>query len=592
MKILFRLLSVLFMLSTVVSFAKGKKVKTQILFAPMVDTGRKPTTLLRMFSTELDTTTKDSMRMFTCVWDTTAKAFVKVDSIAPFTIKYYAKAPDSLIFHSTLKNTYLKTIDLSKIARRDKNKLHVNFPLNFESCYIGKLICDTTIDTIYFNADVSFSSCTIGDIILPTCIFRKSFEMERPVVYNSISFEGSEFDSTFILRVSFKDWFSNQLTKKGQDSLAELFFMNGYDIQPLNFKNCSFRGSTRIFNVLKYHKLSFSSSHFFKDVSFLRSYGKKKRIEDNDDIKNDQFGLCGIDLSNTTFNAMASFYREPVLNVNFKSAYFKGVLNLFETTFTDSNSKALSQARFAENAVCILRPDNFSFFNLKFNWVTVDRLNFPFVNDTGGIIGVHDSLVHNQETIENIEKYYGSLKEQAKGYYNKQDEVYERLQQKYEHQKLQYEMAHDLHNGHLGSYLAAAIPELFVRNGFDGEGRFFLLTILSVLFFAFLYFFFCKREMVKYFNEGDDSLNTDDPRDPANTMRARVNNISFKTYFKGLWLSTIVLISPHFPKKYFKIKGIMFAFVLIEWGLGLLMIILFFLHIAGHYPIVKTLIGI
>ena len=515
-------------------------------------------------------------------------------------LKYYDRITDTSALRGIVSNTYIRKIDLSKLGTRRDNpghKIYIDFALTFESCFIDTLICsDAKIDTIVFTKEVGIRFCTMTLVKLPTCIFKQAFLLEKPIVKDKLSFEGSDFEAAFTVYLSYKYWFDyNTLNYKGIDSAATRTFVNGYDQQYLNFKNCVFRGDAVLFSDVKYYNLYFNSGSFYSSVLFTRVTGRKKRIEDNSTAKDGVFELCNIDLSNAAFRGPVSFYREPIKNVIFKGAYFTSVLNLFEATFTDSTDKGFSQARFAEDtdAICILRPDNFYLSNLKFNWVSVDRITFPYVDDTGGIININDSAVwKGREHIEGIQKYYGSLKEQAKAFYSKQEGMYDKLAPKYEHEKILYEMRYYWHNHKWGKYFAIAIPEFFVKNGYNGEGQFFMLTVFAVLLFAFLFFFFCKREMVAYFNDGDASLAATDDGTDSPPDDKKKNNISFKTYFKGLWLSSIVLISPHFPRKYFKVKGIMFAFMILEWGLGLLMIILFFVYIAGHYPIVKTLIGI
>jgi hypothetical protein len=584
-------LFVLVFATAFVSLGKGKKNITQVLFAADSVTGHLNKYELRLYSLEHPgSTTPGCVKLYPFTWDSVTKGYTKIDRSAPVELDCY----DTLttIKNGLVKNAYIKVLDLSKLAPVVNHKIVIDCPLKFESCYIGKCDCyNNDVDTIIFMHPVEFRFCTISNMVLTNCLFKANFTMLKPLLDNyAISFAGSQFDSGFTLRINSVGWFNGDLNNKAIDTAASRLFINGYEDQELNFRNCVFNGPAQVFNDLHFYRLLFNSCHFNKMVTFSRELFAKRKFRENPATANDRLALCNIDLGNAVFNCAASFFREPLENINFRASYFKRSIDLFEAVFVDSNDKALSMARFSDSAICILRPENFCLSNLKFNWVSVDRISIPFVDDTGGIVASRSREVWEQENMEKIEKYYGSLKEQATSYYSKQDAVTEKLAQKYDHDKMRYQMEYDWHAGNYLSYFGTAIPEFFVKNGYEGEKRFFTLTVLVVLLFALLFFFFCKKEMVTYF-EGE-SGSEDSEKVAAPAQGTGKSNITFKTYFKGLWLSTIVLISPHFPKRYFKINGIMFGFVIIEWLLGLLMIVLFFVYIAGHYPIVKTLVGI
>ncbi|MCU0427688.1 MAG: hypothetical protein MUF71_18910, partial [Candidatus Kapabacteria bacterium] len=59
-----------------------------------------------------------------------------------------------------------------------------------------------------------------------------------------------------------------------------------------------------------------------------------------------------------------------------------------------------------------------------------------------------------------------------------------------------------------------------------------------------------------------------------------------------VWFSAVVCLSPKFNKEYFHFSTVLLWFVVAEWVVGVMMLIMYLVFIASKYGFVKVLLGI
>jgi hypothetical protein len=169
-----------------------------------------------------------------------------------------------------------------------------------------------------------------------------------------------------------------------------------------------------------------------------------------------------------------------------------------------------------------------------------------------------------------------------------------------DHQKTMYRMEYLKDNPtffNLLAYLGYQLLEWTVGNGYHGETRFALFSLTLIVIFAFFYYWRYRKDILYYIDHTRNKGETID-MPPARRYRSHFRQrpgsqtTAFVTFAKCFWFSFVIFINPRFPPSYFKFGNGFLVFLLTEWLIGVVMIILFLIFIASQYSFVKSIIGL
>jgi hypothetical protein len=129
---------------------------------------------------------------------------------------------------------------------------------------------------------------------------------------------------------------------------------------------------------------------------------------------------------------------------------------------------------------------------------------------------------------------------------------------------------------------------IIVNNGRNGGGNFLICSSILILFFSVFYFGAFRTEISNYI------LNKSEPT-PANQLSlfpvVEKRYKYFLEFSRALWFSVVVFVSPRFDPKFFNLDKRLQILVMIEWVIGILMVIIFVVYIASKYPFLKMIFG-
>ncbi|SEL62851.1 hypothetical protein SAMN04488505_102713 [Chitinophaga rupis] len=132
--------------------------------------------------------------------------------------------------------------------------------------------------------------------------------------------------------------------------------------------------------------------------------------------------------------------------------------------------------------------------------------------------------------------------------------------------------------------------EYLVGNGYHGEASFFPSALLFILLFTILYNIWFVRDVQAYILKINEKSGHNEPAVISKEKKTALD--AAVTFAQCFWMSVIVFLNPRFPAAYFRFRNSFMIVVVIEWLIGLVMIILFLIFIASKYAFVKTLLGI
>jgi tetratricopeptide (TPR) repeat protein len=129
---------------------------------------------------------------------------------------------------------------------------------------------------------------------------------------------------------------------------------------------------------------------------------------------------------------------------------------------------------------------------------------------------------------------------------------------------------------------------LTVNYGYKGEWKFTYTLLLFILAWSIVYLSLFAKEVVLYIYSP--------PKEEKNHIQditqTQKDNISLlKLFFMCCWFSFIVFANPKFPSQYFLFSKRMFKWLLVEWMMGLFLLILFIVYIASKYSFIQKLFG-
>jgi hypothetical protein len=198
----------------------------------------------------------------------------------------------------------------------------------------------------------------------------------------------------------------------------------------------------------------------------------------------------------------------------------------------------------------------------------------------------HDGLSEND--LDKIRRNFDNMKYHIKELQTTDDELRDQTLAWLDYQQLSYRKKYlweNLSFGNLAELFWLGILEVTVRSGYKGEFNFVLCVAIVMSVWAFLYFSYFRTEVDTYITDGSPKSR------PFRVFMSSRKKMAIE-YFKCLWFSFMVLINPKFPTSYFAFSPSMLIWVIVEWTVGVFLLILFIVYILTKYPFVKTLLGI
>ncbi len=533
---------------------------------------------------------------------------------------------------SVLMYTYIDSLDLNKYKtnrwNQNQDSLFINVPLLFNHCVINKIISITSSKqvTVVFTKPVFFYSCSV-----PPCLFKYfCFRDDLVLINNNMSLDSdyvgihenilgpqfqidsSCFGGNVYLYNNIEDEYpifdnigkrkSSQEEIMGISKVYSVFYrninsdsVNTVPDQVLSISNnCRFFKKLFIYNNNPY-KIIYLTDNKFNDRVYIKLYYKgeiplfKKYISDNYKqlpgsnqiklIRSNLNNIYNCNLENGVFYNGADFSNSYCKNFNLYRSFFRDSLNLSNTKFDSVNIFHLGSLAFNKSlfnsCTIIEQEDGPDLDNLKINSQSFAEILF-----------VTPAMSKNDSASYTISKnFFNVLKLSINQHFKDDKDNRDEISAKALHDEIMYDQEYDKKNKRFVNrsfikYYTSVWLEKLVGNGYHGAFRFINSSLWFYMLFIFIYLLFFHRTIRQIMEENFKT-------NPDNQSK---NKLSL--FFYSAWFSFLVLINPRIQLKYLKYSIIFTCFVLLEWAIGIILLILFLYYIAPTYPFIKTLLGL
>jgi hypothetical protein len=539
----------------------------------------------------------------------------------PIKVPYFGSAVDDSLFlcryeqGDTLmvENAVIDVLDLKKFAvyDNDKKKFVINKTIILKSCIINKLEWGdpgtllSRDSNFIMQKPLIIDGCSFNDFIIkPGLIFNSIFSIANSAGIK-INFQDCRFnDQVIVYQNDMKQLydfpFGDQDTADYHaflDTMNVLFARNIEDSSYLAFSNCNFMKLVIITNFLNQNSVylnagcSFNAACGFGHVHKQDVHGEnifkdtclKIAIAEHIDSGVVRSTAKNIRAQKSKFFGPVVFTNNLYEKTNFSSCDFYDTVSLRDVSFTDS---LVFNDIFVKKGVMVyINPSQVNnILKYTIQASTFEKIYLPY-----SPYNIKDSC--DQRTLENGIDYYDKLIEVLGQEFK--DEAFNRLQNKYEHDKAMFRLEYYNINkfgsiGNFFTFLWLNILEATVGNGYKGGCRFICSLLLVTLVFCLIYFIYFHKQALYFVR----SIYDDGQKQNENvTHENKRENRSFLSFAECFWISLIILLSPKFPYSYFKGRGSLFYFLVVEWILGLLLVSLFLVYIASTYSFVRAIVG-
>jgi hypothetical protein len=517
---------------------------------------------------------------------------IKINSF----LKYYGSEKSTLFYQrvalkDTLKNLYIGfEVDVKKIDAARKGRKHT---LVFQDCYFHSVVAIGEQRPYTIISALSFENCTVKYLRFSNLILEKAFGFL--VNCTSAKFDSCEFKANLEV-----DLINNK------DSTRHYF-------PKILFGHCKYRNVTKLsaFSNVQFFLTSFiaDSLLFLKDHPTDTAPILQPKFQISNGQISDLFILIGRE---------AAFLFE-------NGTSFKGQLNVIELTPSsllnfDNGLKGLYV--FENSHITISQYSQIETFHLPLS--TLKNTSITYVQKDGlDLVYQEEGLEGRLHFIEHGKNYCGwmndkyckrimdSLSGSALYYENLnnklqaiRDEVNDRnisdIRRKneviewidYQHNFFRREYLSNKKDKSLserGELLWLSIIQATVKSGYEGGWR-FALWMFGIVFGFTIYFMFFNRRLISEYVTYDTIGDSQQLQLNFRKRRSFFNWIL--DLFRCLWFSFIIFISLKFPAKLFRLPNRVLFVLIIEWLIGLFLMIIFIVYIVAKYPFIKTLFGI
>jgi hypothetical protein len=246
-----------------------------------------------------------------------------------------------------------------------------------------------------------------------------------------------------------------------------------------------------------------------------------------------------------------------------------------------------------ESAVLTLTPDQ----DIGETEIGLDALQHITLNYSNPPMLFHnedDYYATVQQNIDRLKQYVNEYKTANK---SQKDDVLAWLDYQAEKYRREYYRKHLFEDGNTGKLFVSNFLEFFVRNGYHGEWVFLSRALFLITLFMLIYVGFFRKTIDAYvtkeefFDPNAHPSQRLKPLPPEKPVKVSISDYML-SITRGMWFSFVVFVNPKFPSKYFKFHKPLLFVIIIEWSIGLFMLILFAFFIASKFPFIKTLFGI
>jgi len=286
-------------------------------------------------------------------------------------------------------------------------------------------------------------------------------------------------------------------------------------------------------------------------------------------------------------------------NITFAGSEFNDVtitdwIDTYEAKFIDSakyDSSALAKMHFPYDGTRIITDDDHSI-------LARHDLSFYLKN-----IDLHAYYQHfsDENYLDGNNRYYESIKGYCEKKFAGDKDLVVELKARIDRDKklwaLRYYCHQLTHPKSIGSFVACIFPligtsflELTVRSGYKGEWNLAGWSMILILAFSLIYYRRNRLAIIEYLNVAFNKKKDDVKYERK--IRIYKEDGFTRDYFRCLWFSFVIFLDPRFPLQLFNIPKNLLRIVLVEWTMGILSILLFFVYLASNYPFVRTLLGL
>ncbi len=352
--------------------------------------------------------------------------------------------------------------------------------------------------------------------------------------------------------------FSNMLFNKVTFN-ADIIFQSSY-FKDVNFNNCNFNGplflKDKTFDTCLFQNCKFQNLVDLRNTNFIRSTFKGSYFKKS----------CNVLLSK----------EDPVSKLSLDLPSFEKIFFIIDWGWNDNNQY-------------IFWNDSTKSFDVRY-FVPVSENSDTHANPFGNF---------REEDLEVVKIKYQQLNEYLKSNFKSDDLLgssHQKISNRFYYQVKQYEQEYYKRHNILKYYWLCFLEKV-VNFGYEGEMNFFGTCLMVILLFSLIYAFLYQREVTSHLTKSTTTT------EKSNYFtREEVEEKSFwqkfgvrvfaMDLFRAFYFSFIVFFSPRFPMTYFNFSKGLVRIVIFEWLLGIFFIILFFVYIAGNYPIITKLLGI
>jgi hypothetical protein len=581
----------------------GEKTQQLYLIPPRRDS--KPDDVVQMIVVEDGVTLESPMLRYVSAVNLPSSGPVMLDTVyissvlRAFTATARQRNPN-YIFKLTASSDSVDGDDEGLKKRIYDAELFINTPLSFENSVLGMsaVFPRSEFDSVQTDGTIDTLELRVKKIT-----FNKSVRFVRNY-FLSLSFDKAHFRDTFRITLSRNfEYFRRTELRKNAPIVRANFRKSTFDSlvvlagesADVDYSS-SFNDEDTVFNLM------INECEFRSDVRLQMGTLRSSQIEDCTFEKG--VILRNVRIDSTTVIRSNRFVR--LLDIRGAGLQDNGLSQNF---FSRGCNIVISE----EQKIPELKLDLISlskvFLVIDWGWKegeliwwdhANERFVYKFTPDFINDRAENPAIDHfNENHLEQVRLKFLAISEHVKTEAADNDLFGSDKQRALNWLKYQLSQYEKLYYKNTGSYKYYwyCFLDVVLNFGYDGELPFFITCLSFVLIFAIVYIILFKKDLQDYLKPDKQSVK----ERPKNKKAARalkasepekpMASITVET-FKAFYLSFLIFFTPRVPVHYFSFSPRMVKFILVEWVIGTFFIVMFFIYIAGNYPIITKLLGI
>lgn len=529
----------------------------------------------------------------------------------PIFLKYtgylHQELVNSLKKGDTLKNLFIDTLNLRDFVQKRGQNYIVSFPILMKNCIVREVIfseknsglqgTNTGEKPSYiFEATVCFENCFFTNFItFEKATFNKSLALIDVGTWENLAFKNCTVKGELFIQDNTESFFYEDelLSKSNPDTYITNALDHFYDAQSIKFENSQFLSDAFIQKQSYYLPFTFSKCTFSRNTHFacFRSDYSKSIFKTSKEFlhphqrNNNYFNtLVHVQLSDCNFNGTVNLENTVLESTTFGQPTFRDSVILFNMAFSDTvifnNPRFLNTK--GENAI-VVNPEYFKFKYLGCSNYSAKQIYLPFINT--------DSTNNPELFRQAYNDFYLNLQQEVKYLFEKKEEVKNELVARFDNERNSYETKYHWQANNFGLFMLNSSLEMIVNHGYHGEANVAITAFSVMIFFSLLYLIFFPAQVEQYLKTKDATTESPVVTAGKRTFFLRLQDIAY-SFAKCFWVSFNIFMTPKFTNSFFKIDKRLFWLFVLEWIIGLFVIVLFLIYIASKYSFVKALVGL